>query len=125
MRLRPSGAPLPPPPAQSLLAQPVKIGSARRSLPGIVFPLLLGSAFEWFPSKRATYSSFFLISAGLNVLQTAVLLLVHVPRADGGGEEAADASAKAEAPAADDGLNWCTPLSSPLPAVQSAAVSHR
>lgn len=45
------------------------------SLPGIVFPLILGSAFSWsiFPTNRAVYSSFFLINAFCNIIQIPCL----------------------------------------------------
>lgn len=45
------------------------------SLPGIVFPLILGSAFQWpiFPTQRSVYTAFFCVNAMLNVAQIPVL----------------------------------------------------
>ena len=54
------------------------------SLPGIVFPMILGSAFAWpiFPNKRAVYSSFFLINAFCNIIQ--IPCLANIDFSDGG-----------------------------------------
>lgn len=45
------------------------------SLPGVVFPLILGSAFSWpiFPSNRAVYTTFFLLNAFCNIIQIPCL----------------------------------------------------
>eukprot|EP01043_Picozoa_sp_COSAG02_P049603 COSAG02_NODE_4999_length_4733_cov_33.523522_2_plen_489_part_00 len=52
------------------------------SLPGIVFPLVLGSAFSWpiFPTNRAVYSSFFLINAFCNIIQIPCLAPIDFSR---------------------------------------------
>ena len=44
------------------------------SLPGIVFPLVLGSAFEWFPSKCATYRWFFIITGVMQAIMQFALI---------------------------------------------------
>ena len=59
------------------------------SLPGIVFPMILGSAFSWpiFPSKRAVYSSFFLVNAFCNVIQIPCLAPIDLSEGASSSEE--------------------------------------
>ena len=58
------------------------------SIPGILWPLILGSAFNWFPSKRATYTWFFIINAALNTIQIPVLYPLDFSEGAGKGQGA-------------------------------------
>jgi MFS family permease len=78
------------------------------SLPGIVWPLVLGSAFSWFATKRDTYTAFFLMNATLNTLQIPLLYPI-VPRSKPGGA-AAVAEARRGGYGAPPGAGLCDRL---------------
>eukprot|EP01048_Picozoa_sp_COSAG05_P019610 COSAG05_NODE_3114_length_2313_cov_7.323383_2_plen_312_part_00 len=87
------------------------------SLPGIVFPLILGNAFTWFPSKRATYRWFFIITGLMQALMQLALIPLgwdHQAAADATAakkrEQQSSRGRKAAGYSPPIGARWCDRL---------------